>query len=291
MLKKNVLIALSLLGLAVSCGPYKTTPDGLKYEILADSAGATGELGGFVAFDLLMKTSKDSTLQNSFEGGQPMMIEIYKPTYKGCFYEAFQLLSEGDSARFLIQADSFFLKTVGDTVVPEKIDPKEELVFTVKVRKVYNKKQVEEERQKAQQQGQARMEQMTKQVGIDSALIAEHLKKNNIKAQRTSMGVYIQYTKNIKNGVNLIQGDSVSVHYVGRLLDGTEFDRSREQPLVLTLGTRQVIPGWEDALLHLKKGEKATVYIPSALAYGDRDMQTIPANSVLVFDIDVIDKK
>jgi len=291
MLKKNVLIALTLVALAVSCGPYKTAPGGLKYEMIADSSGKPGELGGFVAFDLIMKTSKDSTIQNSFEGGQPMWVEIFKPTYKGCIYEAFQLFSEGDSARIVVQADSFFLKTLGDTVLPPKIDPKEQLTLTIKIRKVYDKNYVEQERKKSQEQGQARMEALTKQIKVDSALIVEHIKKNNIKAQRTSQGVYIQYTKNNKNGVNLINGDSVSVHYVGRLLDGTEFDRSKGEPLVLTLGSRQVIPGWEDALLHLKKGEKATVFIPSALAYGDRDMQTIPANSILVFDIEIVDNK
>ncbi len=291
MLKKNVLIGLSLLALAVSCGPYKTAPGGLKYEMIADSAGKTGELGGFVAFDLIMTTSKDSTLQNSFVGGQPMWVEIFKPTYKGCFYEAFQLLSEGDSARFVVQADSFFLRTLGDSVMPPKIDPKDELTLLIKVRKVYDKNYVEQERKKNQAQGQVRMEQMTKQITVDSALIVAYLTKNKIKAERTSQGVHIQYTKNNKTGVNLMQGDSVSVHYVGRLLDGTEFDRSKGEPLTLTLGSRQVIPGWEDALLHMKRGEKATVFIPSALAYGDRDMQTIPANSVLVFDIEVVDHK
>jgi FKBP-type peptidyl-prolyl cis-trans isomerase FkpA len=290
MLKKNVLMALSLLAMAVSCGPYKTTPNGLKYEMIADSAGKTAELGGFVAFDMIMKTSKDSVLQNSFEGGQPMWVEVFKPTYNGCFYEGLQLLSEGDSVRFVVQADSFFLKTLGDTIVPEKINPKEELTLLLKVRKVYDKNFVEMERKKMEEQGQLRLEQMTKQVALDSALISDHLKAKNIKAQRTSQGVYIQYTKNIKTGVNLMKGDSVSVFYVGRLLDGTEFDRSRNEPLPLTLGTRQVIPGWEDALLHMKKGEKATIYIPSAMAYGDRDMQTIPANSVLVFDIEIVNK-
>jgi FKBP-type peptidyl-prolyl cis-trans isomerase len=49
-----------------------------------------------------------------------------------------------------------------------------------------------------------------------------------------------------------------------------------------------VIQGWEEAFLHMKKGEKATIYIPSALGYGDRDMQSIPANSVLIFDVEVV---
>jgi FKBP-type peptidyl-prolyl cis-trans isomerase len=99
----------------------------------------------------------------------------------------------------------------------------------------------------------------------------------------------LDFKKINKQGINLIKGDSVKVNYVGRLLDGTEFDRSKGEPFTLALGYGQVIPGWEDALLHMKKGEKAIVYIPSTLAYGERGNRGIPPNSILVFEIEVLD--
>jgi FKBP-type peptidyl-prolyl cis-trans isomerase FkpA len=85
--------------------------------------------------------------------------------------------------------------------------------------------------------------------------------------------------------------DTVSVHYKGTLLDGTEFDSSykRNQPAEFPL--KGVIPGWTEALQLMKKGGKATLWIPPQLAYGDRSRPGIPANSVLVFDVELLDVK
>jgi FKBP-type peptidyl-prolyl cis-trans isomerase FkpA len=236
-----------------------------------------------------MKTSKDSAIQNTFEGGRPIPFGIFKPTYKGCILEAFQLLSEGDSARFIVQADSFFLKTQGAPQVPEGIDPKDQLTFTIKIRKLFTKAYVEEETKKMKVQEEQSAIESAKQVQADSAMIAEYLAKNKIKTVRTPQGVHLEFKKANKGGINLIKGDSVKVHYVGRLLNGTEFDRSGDKPFTLALGYGQVIPGWEDALLQMKKGEKAVVYIPSGQAYGVRGNRGIPPNSILVFDIEVVE--
>lgn len=272
-----------------SCDSKKSTPSGLKYKILKDSVGPTGELEGFVMFDYLIKTSKDSTLFSSFESGQPVPSAITAPTYKGCIFEAFQVLSEGDSAVFVVQADSFFLKTMGGDKVPDKVDPKDQLNFTVKVRKMYSKKQVEEEKKKAELQNQQSMEMAVAQMKTDSTIIADYLTKNHIKTQRTPQGVYLDFKKVNKQGINLIKGDSVQVNYVLKLLDGTEIENSKGHPFTLALGYGQVIPGWEEALLQMKKGETAVVYVPSPLAYGERGNRGIAPNTILVFEIEVLD--
>lgn len=290
---KNTSIAIAFFCTALlltSCDSYKTSPNGLKYEILKDSAGTNGEIGGFVMFDYVMKTSKDSTLYNTFEGGQPVPAQITAPTYKGCIFEAFQLLSEGDSARFLIQADSFFIKTMGGGKVPDKVDPKDQLTFTIKIRKMYTKAFVEEERKKADLQNQQSMEHAVAQLKIDSTIIADYLAKNKIKTQRTPQGVHLAFKKTNKQGINLIKGDSVQVNYSLRVLgDDKEIENSNGHPFTLALGYGQVIPGWEDALLQMKKGETAVVYIPSSLAYGERGNRGIPPNAILVFEIQVLD--
>lgn len=83
----------------------------------------------------------------------------------------------------------------------------------------------------------------------------------------------------------------VTVHYKGQLLDGTEFDSSykRNQPISFTLN--QVISGWTEGLQLMKEGSKATLYIPSKLAYGTNNMDSIPANSTLIFDVELIKVK
>jgi FKBP-type peptidyl-prolyl cis-trans isomerase len=85
-------------------------------------------------------------------------------------------------------------------------------------------------------------------------------------------------------------GDSVQVHYSGRLMNGTKFDSSydRGQPMPVQIGGG-VIPGFTMGLLGMKEGEKRTITIPSALAYGSRGAGgVIPPNSDLIFDLEIV---
>lgn len=85
--------------------------------------------------------------------------------------------------------------------------------------------------------------------------------------------------------------DTVSVHYVGTLLDGTEFDSSIKREKPIELKVNGVIPGWTEALQLMKKGSKWKLFIPSDLAYGERAAGKIPANSTLIFEVELLDIK
>jgi peptidylprolyl isomerase len=86
-------------------------------------------------------------------------------------------------------------------------------------------------------------------------------------------------------------GDKVRVHYTGKLEDQTVFDSSydRGQPFEFTLGEGRVIKGWDEGIGYLNKGAKATFTIPPDLGYGDREMGSIPANSTLIFEVELIE--
>ena len=99
----------------------------------------------------------------------------------------------------------------------------------------------------------------------------------------------------IKEGEGELVGKEkqVTVHYSGYLLDGTRFDSSveRDEPFTFVAGVGQVIPGWDEGVQLMKKGSKARFIVPSNLAYGDRDLGKIPPNSILIFDVEVLDVK
>ncbi len=84
---------------------------------------------------------------------------------------------------------------------------------------------------------------------------------------------------------------TVTVHYTGTLIDGTQFDSSRERNQPFTTRLMDVIPCWTKALQQMKPGARAQVVCPADTAYGNRPVGPIPPNSVLVFDIEVTEVK
>jgi len=85
-------------------------------------------------------------------------------------------------------------------------------------------------------------------------------------------------------------GQVVTVHYTGKLLNGKKFDSSydRGQPIDFPVGKGQVIKGWDEALLGMKKGEKRVLIIPSELGYGPSGRGPIPPNATMIFDVELI---
>ena len=83
--------------------------------------------------------------------------------------------------------------------------------------------------------------------------------------------------------------DHVKVYYHGTLIDGTVFDSSVDRGTPIEFGLHQVIPGWTEGLQLMVVGEKTRLFIPSNLAYGNRNMGVISSGSTLIFDVELID--
>lgn len=94
----------------------------------------------------------------------------------------------------------------------------------------------------------------------------------------------------VGTGDEVTSGDTVSVHYAGRLQSGTEFDNSRRRgaPFTFTVGGGQVIKGWEEGLIGMKVGGERVLVIPPDKAYGAAGIGPIPPNATLVFSIELI---
>jgi len=117
----------------------------------------------------------------------------------------------------------------------------------------------------------------------------ESKKVKSPKTIKTASG--LEYTITEKgNGKKPKIGDKISVHYTGKFTNDTVFDSSvkRGVPYDLRLGNNEVIAGWEEAFLLFQEGDKATIKVPPALGYGDQARGAIPANSTLIFDVQLI---
>lgn len=112
------------------------------------------------------------------------------------------------------------------------------------------------------------------------------------KVTTTADGLQIQ-DLTVGTGVAAKSGDTVTVNYRGTLTNGTKFDSSydRNQPFTTQIGVGQVIKGWDEGIVGMKVGGKRKLTIPAALGYGSQDMGTIPPNSTLIFEVELLGVK
>ncbi len=113
------------------------------------------------------------------------------------------------------------------------------------------------------------------------------------KVMKSASGVKVEVTKE-GTGPLPRPGQTVTVHYTGRLTNGKKFDSSRDrgEPISFRLGAGQVIKGWDEGIALLKVGSRAVLTIPPHLGYGAKGAGgVIPPNAVLIFDVELLDAK
>ncbi len=127
-------------------------------------------------------------------------------------------------------------------------------------------------------------------IDVKERIVVEMWDVDSTKLRTTESG--LQYSIITEGeGEKADSGNVVTVHYSGFLADGTKFDSSveRDDPFSFLLGMGQVIPGWEEGLKLMKKDGKARLVIPPELGYGGLSVGAIPANSTLIFDVELVD--
>jgi len=109
------------------------------------------------------------------------------------------------------------------------------------------------------------------------------MSENSLTVQEVAVGT----------GVVAEAGDVLTVHYVGTLTDGRVFDSSRDRntPFDFTLGMDSVIRGWDEGLVGMRVGGKRMLVIPPSYGYGAQGVGTIPANSTLIFEVELLNVK
>ncbi len=254
-------------------GGIQTNPNGLRYEILQDEDGPAAKVGDFITIHFTIATEKDSILNSTYKNGNPLTTKLFAPGIKGGLEEGLMMMSAGDSAVFLVSSDTL-MKGQPANSRPPYFPVGSMVKYRVKMLKVVDSANAEKEQMKA---------------------IVDFGKKKGLALQKTASGLHYAVSAP-GTGVKANPGDTIEVHYVGTLLEnGKEFDnsRSRNQPFSFPVGMGMVIPGWDEGLQLLPVGTKATLVIPSNLAYGERGAPGSPIgpNAALVFDVEVLNVK
>jgi len=123
------------------------------------------------------------------------------------------------------------------------------------------------------------------QAELDEKIITNYISDHNLNATATGSGLYYVMTT-VGTGAQPNINSNVTVNYKGSLKDGSIFDQTA--PSGATFSLKSVIKGWQEGIPLFKKGGKGMLLIPSALGYGNSATGSIPANSVLIFDIDLL---
>ena len=276
-------LMLSLLtGCSNAPNGYQATDNGLYYRLFTNNGGENPQIGDLL--ELTMSCSVNDTVVIL-----PLtknIIPMAEPSFWSDFVEGFSMMHKGDSASFIVDIDSSFVNLFGYNTLPPQFSSTDIMRFEVRLDDFYPESEF-----------RFRMiENIKKNYPAETEKAASelnaYLEKNGVVAQPTSTGLYYVKTQD-GTGEKPSKGSTVKAHYTGYLLDGTVFDTSieRGEPIEFVLGVGQVIPGWDEGIALMSKGEKAVLYIPYYLAYGDRDLGVIPPFSNLVFEVELIDFK
>ncbi len=147
--------------------------------------------------------------------------------------------------------------------------------------------EIQANQQRMQQEAQVAQDAMaTENSAAGTAYLADNAGKDGVMTTDSGLQyLVLEAADGDKPGAT----SRVRVHYEGRLIDGTVFDSSYQRGQPAEFGLNQVIPGWTEGLQLMNVGSKVRLFIPSDLAYGPGGTRGIPPNSVLVFDVELLE--
>lgn len=259
---------------------FEKTESGLYYKFHNQNAGDTPELMELIDLQIACFINDSSVIIPN----NRMIMQMIEPLFAGDIYDGIKMMSVGDSASFIVRTDSTFMTLFQLPTLPTEFSKTDVMRFDIKLNDFYPESEF----------ANKQMEYMKKTYKNETENaeneLNKYLKENKLNPIRTESGLYYLQTKS-GNGENPQVGTQVKVHYTGKLLDGTVFDSSisRNEPIQFDLGVGQVIPGWDEGIRLMSKGEKGILFIPYYLGYGDRGAGAIPPFATLIFDVELVD--
>ena len=301
-MKKSILslavLAMMLMGTVSACTEnnpypgYEKNQNGLYYQFFTQNAGEQPQVGDLLEVAISCMINDTMPLIPNTQN----IMQLQSPMFPGDINEGLAMMHKGDSASFIVNIDSTFKYLFGQPTLPAEFHSTDVMRFEILVKDFYPEKVYAQNfANDVKNRNAERMAMLQNDYPEETAKaakdLANYLAKNGIVAEPTETGLYYVMTEE-GNGEHPEVGKPVTMHYTGKLLDGTVFDSSveRGEPFQFVLGVGQVIAGWDEGVQLMTKGEKGVFYIPYYMGYGERQAgeQIVPFSN-LIFEVELID--
>lgn len=259
---------------------FKTTTTGLKYKFLHQGKGKKPQLNDVITLGIVARNSKDSIIDNTYDKTRPLRFPLKSIPFKGSLEEGFLMMGEGDSAVFLVKADSLYDARKGNPR-PKFVPAGSVVKFTVKLDKVQSFEEFKKERH----------EHYINQRAKDDKTITDYLSAKGLTSTKTESGLHI-ITLSPGVGLTPTKGNNVIVHYKAQFINADKpfintYDK--KVPFDFAIGWGLVIKGLDEGISTMKEGEKRLLLIPSYLAYGEKGQHNIvPADTPLLYEVELL---
>ena len=290
--------AMMLVGTMSACSEnnpypgYEKNQNGLYYQFFSQNEGEQPQVGDLMEMAICCMINDTTPLIANTQN----IMQLQEPMFAGDINEGLAMMHKGDSASFIVNIDSTFKYLFGQPTLPAEFNSTDVMRFEVKLldffpEKVYAQNYANDVKNRNAERMAMLQNEYPEETAQAAKELADYLAKNGIVAEPTETGLYYVVTEE-GNGEKPEVGKPVKMHYTGKLLDGTVFDSSveRGEPFQFVLGVGQVIPGWDEGVQLMTKGEKGVFYIPYYMGYGERQAgDKIVPFSNLIFDVELVD--
>lgn len=265
---------------------FEQTPEGIYYTMDNQVEGPKPQPGQHVKVHYTGMFLDGRKFDSSVDRDTPFAFEVGAQQVIPGWDLGLQVFSPGQKGTLYLAPEFAY----GEQGAGDAIPPNASLIFEIELLEIMDGDALQKHQEEEEKRQRAMIEAfIEKQMAIDLPLIKKWGTDQGLILQRTESGLHYLMEKEGSGG-HATPGSEVSVHYTGKLLNGEVFDssHSRNEPISFKLGVGQVIQGWDEGLSLFQEGGKGTLLIPSILGYGPRDMGSIPANSILLFEIELI---
>lgn len=280
-----ILFGLLATGLVTSCGKtsYKKTPGGMPYKIFR------GKDTQYVRMDNVLKITLEQKINDSVlfttAGSQPMYMPVLSQNFR--LYDVAELwtmLRKGDSVETVQMMDTFIKKN--PMGFPPQFKKGDRIITRFRILDIFANDSLAKADEKKYKD---------KALAAEISEVEKYLAEKKITAQRTPSGAFVEIIKP-GSGREVDTGAMVTINYTGTSWSGKRFDSNTDtsfghaEPYSYPAGERQMIQGFDEAVLMVRKGAVIRTYIPAELGYGAAGREpNIKKNEHLIFDIEILE--